>query len=196
MTVEDLGYKPRPYNDHVYDLADVNVGMRFADDPVVASAANTPENLLLESHRLSSSGHWQDRIRAEILRREAKEAITLPDGFPCIYEPADPHYATRRPFVWVASPDADMLQRLLPYYQELWRAYASQWPGKVERTLLFGHLDGLPTTGVYRPGTTHEQVIGDTMMTHNMYALAPEHLRRMHPQHEQWTRSQAERAAR
>jgi hypothetical protein len=110
----------------------------------------------------------------------------MPDGFPCIFEPADsPKKAdvlNPQPFVWVASLDERMLHELLPFYRELWGAYENQWPHSPHRTFEVGLLDGVATHGICRPGTTPAQVIGQTMLTHpDMQRTAPAHLRAMHP---------------
>lgn len=148
--------------------------------------------------RLADSPHWEDRIRAEVLRRNL--AIRLPDQFPCIYETADSPtksaHMHKRPTAWVISPDLDMLRALLDDYQELWDAYTSQWGATSRRTFAVGRLDGLTPHGVYGPGTTPEQVIGATMLTHSdMYARATERLRAMHPLHAQWAADAAHRSS-
>lgn len=163
-----------------YDVSTPRYG--FDSDPVAAAGVT-------ELARLATSPHWQDRVRAEVLRQEVK--ITLPDAFPCIYETADsPTQAGLkypRPKPWVVSPDIEMLTALLPDYQELWDSYTSQWGPGSRRLFAVGRLDGLSPRGVYRPGTTPERVIGSTMLTHTgLYGRAPERLRRMHPQHAQW----------
>lgn len=139
--------------------------------------------------RLMASDNWEDRIRAEILR--SRLSPTLPDQFPCIYETADSpshsRHLNKRPHPWVVSPDIDMLQALLPDYQELWDSYTARWGESARRTMTVGRLDGLSPRGVYRPGATPAQVIGTTMLTHtDMCAKAPERLRAMHPQYERW----------
>lgn len=123
----------------------------------------------------------------------AYRSITLPDGFPCIHEPADsPRSKTSknpRVFNWVVSPDEEMLRELLPLYRDLWASYKAQWPHSPNRVFELGRLDGVAPHQVYRPGTTVEQVIGATMLTHTeMYRTAPQHLREMHPSYAQWTR--------
>lgn len=141
-------------------------------------------------HYLAVSPDWQDRVRAEILRRDI--SITLPDGFPCIYETADSPNNSKslnpRPQPWVVSPDTEMLHRLLPDYQELWDSYTSQWGSGSRRIFAVGLLDGVAPNRVHRPGTTPETVIGSTLLTHEaaMYATAPERLKRMHPLYKTW----------
>ena len=149
-----------------------------------------------EATMLSLSTNWEDRIRAAAMRNSMITPVTLPDGFPCIYEPASsPHNKGRlrpRDHAWVKSADKAMLEELLPLYRELWAAYESGWPQATRRRFEIGALNGLSPYGVYRPGTTAAEVIGETMLTHTgMYATAPEHLKAMHPQHDQWTRPRA-----
>lgn len=187
-----LVYDARSTNQHTYDVSGLNLLTRFRGDAVVADAVLEPANILDTAHELSLSEHWEDRLRAEALRQAAGRNITLPDGFPCIYEPADsPRRATSnypQPFAWVVSPDDAMLIELLPLYRELWAAYEAQWPNSPHRIFEFGRLDRLSVRSVYRPGTTVQQVIGSTMLTHtDMYRTAPAHLKTMHPLHEQWT---------
>lgn len=187
-----LVYEARSTNQHTYDVSGLNLLTRFRGDDVVVDAVLEPANILETAHELAQSPRWEDRLRAEALRQAAAERITLPNGFPCIYEPADsPRHADSkypRAFVWVISPDEAMLHELLPLYRELWAAYEAQWPNSAHRTFRFGRLDRLSVTSVYRPGTTVQQVIGSTMLTHtDMYRTAPAHLKAMHPQHEQWT---------
>jgi len=177
-------------DNHQYRIESVSAS-DFADD---AAFVDARENALpgLDVLLLSVSPHWEDRIRASLLRETRADRITLPAGFPCIYEPADsPRNANRihaEAFAWVVSPDVDMLHELLPLYQELWTAYENQWPHTPNRSFLVGTLDDLSPRSVYRPGTTPAEVIGTTMLTHtDMYRTAPEHLRVMHPLHEQWT---------
>lgn len=164
-------------------LYDLSLRDSLRDD-VVASA--TIDDLA----ELARSPHWEDRIRAEHLRD--RTTITLPDQFPCIFEtPDSPNRADLKyqfPFARVVSPDMDMLVELLPDYQELWDSHTSQWGPGSRRIMAVGRLDGLSPRGVYRPGTAPSQVIGHTMQVHNMYRRAPERLKEMHPQHEQWNR--------
>ncbi|MFF2053856.1 hypothetical protein ACFVU2_19785 [Leifsonia sp. NPDC058194] len=182
---------------HTYNVADVNALAPFVGDDVLEHAA-TSKLPTLQTLLLSLSPHWEDRIRAAVLRADQHQAITLPDGFPCIYEPADSPKNARAlratPFAWVVSPDEGMLHELLPFYRELWEAYENQWPHSPNRTFEIGRLDRLSPRGVYRPGTTPAEVIGHTMLTHrDMYRTAPEHLREMHPLHEQWSRGRENR---
>lgn len=172
----DVSYPGREFRDDLVALA------VFPDLPVLAS-----------------SPHWEDRVRAEVLRQRLR--VTLPDQFPCIYETADSPNQRRhpnpQPHPWVISPDLDMLTALLPDYQDLWDSYTSQWGDDSRRTFAVGRLDGLKPHGVYRPGTTPEQVIGSTMLTHErMYHRAPERLRAMHPRHADWEADRAAQAAR
>ena len=119
--------------------------------------------------------------------------VTLPDGFPVIVETAESPNKQRdlhpQPHPWVVSPDIEMLHELLPDYQELWDGYTSQWGASSRRAFAVTRMDGLSPNGVYRPGTTPAQVIGYTMLRHEMYGRALERLKAMHPQHAQWTRS-------
>lgn len=138
---------------------------------------------------LAHSSCWEDRVRAAVLLDRIE--VTLPDQFPCLYEPAESPRRSgalrSQPFVWVASPDIDMLRALLPDYQELWDSYNAQWGPNSQQTFVVGRLDGVSPRGVYRPGATPEQVIGSTMLTHgDLYGRAPERLRRMHPMYEKW----------
>lgn len=186
----DLTYKPTGANPGS-PRYDVDEARAFAGDQVAyATLTDLPD--------LASSPHWEDRVRAEVLRERTK--IVLPDQFPCIYETADsPHQAGvkyPKPSPWVVSPDIDMLTELLPTYQEAWDAYTAQWGEKSRRTFAVGRLDGLSTRGVYLPGTTPEQVMGHTMLVHTgIYRHAPEHIKAMHPQHASWVAAQAERIA-
>lgn len=180
----DLAYTPSPAGLDTSKY-DVSRDSWFAGDPVFAFCV---DDLAV----LATSDHWEDRVRAEVLRRRL--TITLPDQFPCIYETSDSPNQSRhkhkRPKPWIISPDIDMLHALLPGYQELWDNYTSQWGPGSRRTFAVGRLDGMTPHGVYRPGTTPEQVIGSTMLTHSdMYRRQPERLRRMHPQHEYWQES-------
>lgn len=180
-----------PSTGSLADRYDVDEDRSFSDDPVAYAT-------LSDIADLAASPHWEDRIRAEVLRERTK--ITLPDQFPCIYETADsPRKAGHKypaPSAWVVSPDIDMLTALLPLYQEVWDAYTSQWGPNSRRTFAVGHLDGLSPRGVYLPGTTVEQVMGRTMQTHtDFYRRAPEHIKVMHPQHASWTADRAARAA-
>lgn len=139
---------------------------------------------------LATSPHWEDRLRAEILRSRSR--ISLPDGFPCIYETPDSPSQERllhpRPKAWVVSPDESMLTELLPVYQELWDHHTAQWGQTSRRVFALGHLDGLSPRRVYRPGTTVAQVIGGTMLLHtDFYQTAPDYIRAMHPMHDVWT---------
>ena len=170
---------------------DVDEDRAFAGDQVAyATLADLPD--------LAASPHWEDRVRAEVLRERTK--IVLPDQFPCIYETADsPTKADHKypaPSAWVVSPDVDMLTRLLPIYQEAWDAYTSQWGPQSRRTFAVGALDGLSPRSVYLPGTTIEQVMAQTMYTHTgIYQRAPEHIKAMHPQHAGWMADRAARIA-
>lgn len=180
------------YDDRRYIIDQVNTHMRFAKDPVYATALDQ-DFPTLATVMLSQSPAWEDRVRAANLYTSQRDLITLPDDFPCIYEPAtSPRQAGVRfpqPHPWVVSPDEAMLCELLPLYQELWGTYEAQWPNSPMRHFEVGRLSGLSPNGVYRPGATPSQVIANTMLTHTgMYATAPEHLRKMHPQYEQWTK--------
>jgi hypothetical protein len=186
----DLAYTPTTVG---IDTGKYDVG-QFANYRGDTVSEATVRNLA----DLATSEHWEDRIRAEVLRERIE--IRLPDQFPCIYETADSPsragLAHPRPNPWVISPDIDMLHALLDDYQELWDAYTSQWGEKSRRTFAVGRLDGLKPHGVYRPGTTPEQVIGSTMLTHtDMYGRAPERLRAMHPQHATWVADRERRMA-
>jgi hypothetical protein len=191
-----VGYTPTPAlrDNHRYRIESVSAD-RFGED---AAFVDARENALpgLDVLLLSVSPHWEDRIRAAALRETRADRITLPAGFPCIYEPADSPRNTDHVYAkahaWVISPDVDMLHELLPLYQELWTAYEDQWPHTHNRSFTVGTLDNLSPLSVYRPGTTPAEVIGTTMLTHqDMYRIAPEHLRAMHPLHEQWTATRA-----
>ncbi|ROR75984.1 hypothetical protein SAMN06295974_3871 [Plantibacter flavus] len=178
-----------PYSQR-YRMGDHDVRRLMREDPVLAAAADA-DRPVLEQLLLSSSPHWEDRVRAAALERHLRSSIRLPDGFPCIYEPADsPRNAgllRPRDEVWVASPDVNMLNELLPLYQELWTAYEDQWPHSPNRVFVVGRLDGVSPTSVYRPGTTPGTILGDTMLTHSdMYRRAPAHLKHHHPLHDQW----------
>lgn len=186
-------------DNHRYSMDSVNTLRRYSVDEQIQNAAHAglPH---VEIAVLAQSPHWKDRVRAAAVRASLYEEITLPDGFPCIYEPANSPRMARvlspRPQAWVVSPDEGMLRELLPLYRELWGAYESQWPTSPNRHFEVGHLDGLSPNGVYRPGTTAADVIGATMITHDgIYARAPEHLRAMHPLHTQWEASKAARQA-
>lgn len=187
----DIGYTPTHQPSYTYDLGTSNIARRFRTDPIITDAMThlDVDAIFEEVARLSVAEDWQDRVRAEALREAAHESITLPDQFPCIYD-VNSHHRIPSYRAWVVSADADMLEALLPLYQELWDAYKSQWPEKPadERmTFAVGAMDGLSPRGVYFPGTTAEEVIGKTMLVHEgMYRLAPEHLRVMHPLHSQW----------
>lgn len=165
---------------------EITYGHRFALDTV--------GHLGLDAiAELSKSPHWQDRIRAEYLRHHRR--VTLPDQFPCIYEtPDSPNRAgTPMPdgFAWVTSPDEDLLHAVLADYQELWDCYTSQWGPNRRRIFEVGKLDGLSPHGVYRPGTTPEQVLATTMLLHEeMYRRAPLRIRKHHPMFEIWTGAQ------
>lgn len=184
---------------HRYAIEPVNTAHPYRQDAGFVRAA-TAEMPGLQALLLSFSPRWEDRIRAEALSTSLRSEITLPDGFPCIYEPADsPRKQGRgcaKDLVWVASPDEAMLSELLPLYRELWSAYESQWPSSPNRAFEVGRLNGLSARGIYRPGTTPADVIGQTMLTHSdMYRTAPSRLREMHPLHAQWTTSRASAAA-
>lgn len=191
-STEPLAYTPSPVglDTHRYDIDGPNALHRYPDDAKVQAAAQSA-NPHADIAVLALSPHWEDRIRANAVRAALHNGISLPNDFPCIYEPAGSRNAAntprRTPFAWVVSPDEAMLHDLLPLYRELWDAYESQWPHTPNRTFEVGRLSGLPAVNVYRPGTTPSDVIGTTMLTHtDMYARAPEHLRQMHPLHAQW----------
>jgi len=182
-----LAYAPSTalLDDHHYSVNNINARSHFSDDSVITGAIDADQPLL-EIAMLAVSPHWEDRVRAAVVRASIGTGITLPDDFPCIYEPADsPKKAglkSPRPSAWVISADEAMLHELLPLYQELWDAYESQWHHSPNRTFKVGRLSGLSPYSVYRPGTTPAAVIGQTMLVHSdMYRTAPEHLRRMHP---------------
>ena len=166
----DIIYRPYPEGVRTYDTG--NGKHWYRDDPVIAAAG------IEELTELASSPNWQDRIRAEIVRSSTR--ITLPDQFPVLYERADSpnrarsgSFATENP--WVISPDIDMLEELLPRYQELWDSYTSQWGPASRRVMTVGLRDGLSPYGVYRPGTTPEQVLKRTLKVHpDMRRRAPE----------------------
>jgi hypothetical protein len=197
----EIAFTPSPSlrDDHRYTAHSIHVADHFRSDTTFVSAART-EIPSLQAVLLSLSPHWQDRIRAAALKESFRDEITLTDGFPCIYEPATSprNKGHLRPsnYAWVISPDEEMLHELLPLYRELWGSYEDQWPHTPNRTFEVGRLNGLSPFGVYRPGTTPAEVIGQTMITHTeMYRRAPEHLQRMHPLHEQWTKDRAKRGA-
>lgn len=177
----DLRYEPNPVG---IDSGDYRLDERRGFDEDWVS-----ETSLADLPALAQSPDWEDRLRAEILRQRTR--ITLPDGFPCIYEVADsPHQANvlhPRPRPWVVSPDEGMLAELLPLYQEMWDHQTRQWGPGSRRVFAFGHLDGLSPRRVYRRGTTAAQVIGGAMLLHtDLYRTAPEHIRALHPMHKVW----------
>ncbi len=178
---QPIGYEPSSAlrDNHRYKVRE----WYYASDPVlnVAQLADLPA--------LAASPNWEDRVRAEVLRQRSK--LTLPDQFPVLYEtPDSPNQAGhthKRPKPWVISPDIEMLEALLERYQELWDAYTSQWGPQSRRLFTVGRLDGMTPHGVYRPGSTPEQVLGQTMLTHDgMYARAPKRLKELHPLHASW----------
>lgn len=193
----EIVFAPSSYDDRLYKTHSIHVAEHYCEDTVfvAASGSDLPS---LQSVLLSLSPHWQDRLRAAALRDSLNDEITLPDGFPCIYEPANSpryrDYLRPRDHAWVVSPDEEMLHELLPLYRELWGSYEDQWPHSPNRTFEVGRLNGLSPFGVYRPDTTPAEVIGQTMLTHtDMYRRAPEHLREMHPLHERWSRGRENR---
>lgn len=195
LDATDLAYTPSTalLDTKDFKLEGVNTLSPFRNDGVLQAAAGA-EDPLVEMLLLEASPHWQDRIRAKAMHLTTANGIRLPDGFPCIYEPANSPRNERvlnpRPFIWVASPDEDMLHELLPLYRELWESYENQWPSTPNRTFEVGRLNGVAPYGVFRPGATAVAVIARTMLTHDrMYARAPQHLREMHPLHERWTAS-------
>lgn len=197
----DIAYSPSTVliDGGGYKIETTGLKDLYRYDPVLAVAQESDFPIAHEL-MLSLSPHWEDRVRAAALRRGARDPIVLPDGFPCIYEPASsPKNAgvlRPRDSAWVVSADVEMLEAVLPLYRELWDAYESQWPHTPNRAFEVGRLDGLTPYGVYRPGTTPEQVIGQTMMTHDgMYRTARDHLKAMHPLHAQWTKGREERIA-
>ncbi|BBX82235.1 hypothetical protein [Mycolicibacterium aubagnense] len=169
-----ITYRPRP--------TDSDTGRYDLDHFDGFSADLSDEDGVSLIAVLAASPRWEDRVRAEVLRRRSK--ITLPDQFPCIYQtPDSPNRAGSKnpqPTPWVVSPDIAMLTSLLPDYQELWDSYTSRWGPGARRTFAVGRLDGLPTHNVYRPGTTPAQVLHSTLLTHSaMYTRAPERLREL-----------------
>lgn len=196
LDATEITYKPSKVviDDRAFKIESVNTLSPFRYDGVIAQAADR-DIPSLQVLLLALSPHWEDRIRAAALQGHLRNEITMPDGFPCIYVPADSpsnvQISRPSPFVWVASADEAMLHELLPLYRELWGAYEAQWRHTPNRTFVVGRLDKVAPYGVYRPGTTPAEVIGQTMLTHQgMYKTAPAHLRQMHPLHEQWTSSQ------
>lgn len=152
----------------------------------------TAAEALAQAAELARSPRWEDRVHAHQIVKATE--VTLPDGFPCIFETADsPRRRGLRaePRAWVVSPDLGLLHALLPDYQELWDAYTSQWGPDSRRVFAVGTLDGLSPARVYEPGTTVEDVIGATLQTHGheMYHRAPERLRAMHPRYEAWSKA-------
>jgi hypothetical protein len=191
----EISYKPSTalIDDQRFKIEPTNTLYPYRYDGVLNEAAGT-ELPALQVLLLAESPHWEDRIRAKALYASMREDITLPDGFPCIYEPADSpnkgDHLYKVPSVWVASPDEAMLHALLPLYRELWDAHESQWPHAPNRTFEVGRLDKVSPHRVYRPGTTPDQVIAQTMLTHDdMYRTAPEHLKKMHPRYDDWNKS-------
>lgn len=183
----EIIYRPSKagIDDHKFRIDLVNAAAPYVHDGPFLNACDA-ELPAVQVALLSFSPHWEDRIRAAALRGSIRDEVTMPDGFPCIYEPADSPSRSNtlypRSSVWVASPDEGMLHELLPLYRELWGAYEDQWPHSPNRTFQVGRLDGVSPRGVYRPGTTPAEVIGQTMLTHpDMRRTAPEHLRQMHP---------------
>lgn len=179
-----LTYKPNSagIDTGTYDLTDHS----FRGDPVACQSLNEIAHFL-------TSDHWEDRIRAELLRQQ--RSVTLPDQFPCIYETEDSPNQRRsgahfRLHAWVKSPDISLLRAVLDDYQELWDGYPAQWGPGARRTFAVGLHDGLSPYGVYRPGATPAQVIGSTMLTHpDMYRWASERLKRMHPNYPRWQKA-------
>lgn len=174
--------RPIVYRGDERTFYDVDSPRAYAADPAIANAT------LADLSYLVASPHWQDRVRAEVLRRAVR--VTMPDQFPCLYE-SDAR-ADRKPIVWVASPDIAMLEALLPDYQALWDSHTDQWGPSHRRTFAVGLLDGVAATGIQRPGTTPEEVLVHTMVVHEMYGRAPERLKALHPHHERWTAERAE----
>lgn len=156
----------------------------FRDDPVRAA---TVDDLAV----LSRSPRWEDRVRAEVLRRHIE--VTLPDGFPCLYERADSPTRQRvlnpQPSPWVVSPDVEMLQALLPDYQRLWDSHTSQWGPESRRVFAVGLMDGLSPSGMYVPGSTPDDVIVATCLTHGLRGRAPQDLRDRYDRHVERARS-------
>ena len=162
-----------------YEVSGLTAARYWRDDIVTDMS-------ITDLARLAASDDWRDRIRAEQVRAATK--ITLPDGFPCIYETADspsqkrssgiggtpmtPSDSTSRPYPWVVSPDLDMLTELLPEYQAMWDDYTEVmhpwWGPDSRRTFAVGHLDGLRATGVYRVGTTVDEVLRQTASLHGL----------------------------
>lgn len=170
-----------------FDLSNVNTLRPYRGDHALVGAAGA-EDPFLEMLLWKESPHWEDRIRAKALYLDLSGEITLPDGFPCIYEPADSPKRqgsnNPRPFVWIASADEDLLRDVLPLYRELWTSYEDQWPTSPNRTFELGRLDGVSPYQVFRPGATVADVIGATLLTHTeMYARAPKHLQEMSFRH-------------
>lgn len=123
MTLQ-LSYKPNSAGIDTgrYELSHHN----FRDDQVATWSLDEIAYFL-------TSDHWEDRIRAELLRQHRR--VTLPDQFPCIYETEDSPNQQRssahfRLHAWVKSSDISLLHAVLDCYQELWDCYTSQWGGR------------------------------------------------------------------
>ena len=184
MPENELHYRPNPSGLDTHQFK-TDFNANYTDDPVNAMGI---DDLAV----LAASPNWEDRVRAQVLHNRVK--ITLPDQFPCIYETPDSPSGMRfgrnyRLHAWVISPDIDMLHTLLPDYQEVWDAYHSQWGPSSRRLMAVGRADGLAPHSVYRPGTTPDQVISNTLLTHDgMYHLMPDRFKKLHPRHELWSR--------
>lgn len=157
---------------HRYELG-TYIG--FRDDEVAAMGID-------DIARLAQSPDWEDRLRGQYLLNHCK--ILLPDGFPCIFEPVDSPAQSHngrlaRVTPWVVSPDQDMLTDLLPEYQAMWDDYVlvqhHWWGPDARRTFVVGTLDELPSHGVFRVGTTVDDVLRKTANLHGM--RLPERLR-------------------
>lgn len=164
----DIAYRPYPSTVPYYSTG--SSLLWYSDDVLISNSG------IDELSSLARSPHWQDRIRAELVRSSIR--VSLPDQFPVLYERADSPNQTRsqkpRETHWVISPDLGMLEELLPLYQELWDSYTSQWGPQSRRVMEVGLRDGLPPHQVYLPGTTVDQVIAHTMRVHpDMAPRAP-----------------------
>lgn len=169
--------QPRSTHDCTYDLT-FNPGHRMRDDERLMSAfaANDP---WIELAFLARSSDPNDRIRAAAMYTELKSSIKMPEDCWAIYQAPDKNGRT---YVWVASLDKDMLEKLYPFYCELWENYENQWPHTPNRKLLLGQPGNVRPSDMVIPNTTPAEIIGVTMLKHDgMYSRAPRHLQLMHP---------------
>lgn len=180
--------EPLEYNDElaygtvgqIYDAyyQTARRGRRLSTDPVMQG---TLVERMGRVPALLQSPHWRDRVRAQFIIASAQDSIPLPDAFPAIVMRGDSPFLMGlcptfpQDNVWVAHPDRNVLDAVLPEYQAMWDSHTAQWGPNARRVFCVMLLDGVEISRLHRAESGPDEILRSAANAHGFFKyLRPE----------------------